>query len=118
LRFEFKGEIKPGTSLISQLVLVAPGTRYRLNFAARTQELVSGGLPVIAVFEAGAKDKSLAQTKPLPQGTNGWQNFTLEFAAPSGAQAINIALQREGCKSRTCPMFGRLWLDNFSLEKL
>ena len=118
LRFDFKGEIKPGTSLISQLVLVAPGTRYRLNFAARTQELVSGGLPLIAVFEAGAKDKSLAQSKPLPQGTNGWQNLTLEFAAPSGAQAVNIALQREGCKSRTCPMFGRLWLDNFSLEKL
>ena len=99
-------------------MLVAPGVRYRLNFAARTQELVSGGLPLIAVLAADGKGKPLAQTKPLSQGTNNWQNLTLEFTALPDAQAITVALQREGCNNRTCPMFGRMWLDSFSIEKL
>jgi tetratricopeptide (TPR) repeat protein len=31
---------------------------------------------------------------------------------------IQIILQRERCSRTPCPIFGRLWLDNFSLQKL
>ncbi|MCA1593761.1 MAG: hypothetical protein LC754_14150 [Acidobacteria bacterium] len=115
LLFVFDGA--PGIALrfASQLVLVEPGARYRLNFAARTENLVSGGTPLVSLMNA-AGDKLLAQTDALPRNTGGWREYTIEFDAPD--EAVLLVIRRAGCAEATCPIFGRVWFDDFSLKKL
>lgn len=115
LLLSFDGVSETGARLVSQLVPVEPGARYRLSFAARTEALVSGGMPFVALMNA-AGDRALAQSEPLPRDTVAWRAFTLEFTAPDGAALIVV--KRLSCPQPTCPIFGRAWFDDFSLEKL
>jgi thioredoxin-like negative regulator of GroEL len=119
LRVEWKGNSNPAGAVVSQLVLVQANTRYQLRFAVRTEEIVTGGLPLIVVTDAsGSAPHPLASSVPLPAGTNGWQELTLEFATGDTTRSVLISLQRQSCPSGPCPIFGRLWLDTFALGKL
>lgn len=117
LRVEFSGDSDPGTPIISQLVLIEPNNRYQLNFAARTEDIVSGGLPRVAVLDAGNKE-ILGKTNAFPRTVSSWQDYSIDFNSKETTRAILISLQREQCRESPCPIFGRLWLDNFSLKKL
>lgn len=119
LRMEWKGSSDPAGTVVSQLVLVQANTRYQLRFDVRTEEIVTGGLPLIVVTDvSGSSPYSLASSAPLPAGTNSWQELTLEFATGDTTRSVLISLQRQSCLSGPCPIFGRLWLDTFTLEKL
>lgn len=117
LRVEFNGDSDPGTQIISQLVLVEPNNRYQLHFAARTERIVSGGLPRVAVVDAG-NNEILGQTNAFPAAVSNWQDYSIDFNSKGTTSAILISLQRQRCSQSPCPIFGRLWLDNFSLKKL
>jgi Tfp pilus assembly protein PilF len=117
LRVEFNGDSDPATPIISQLVLVEPNSRYRLHFATRTENIVSGGLPRVVVVDAGNQE-ILGQTNAFPKAVNNWQYYSIDFNSKATTSAILISLQRERCSESPCPIFGRLWLDNFSLNKL
>jgi tetratricopeptide (TPR) repeat protein len=114
---EFKGESDPGQAVISQLVLIEPRARYELHFAARTESLVSGGLPYLTVTDAGNQEV-LGQTPGFPQTSGGWHDYTIDFTAPNALAAIQIELRRQSCSNSPCPIFGRLWLDDFSIRRL
>lgn len=118
LRIEFSGDSNPGTELVSQLVLVEPSQRYRINFAARSQEVVSGGLPVVTITDASANRKRLGQSQALFKGSADWKVFSFEFATQPGTNGVVISVQREGCTSSPCPIFGVISLDSFSIEHL
>jgi len=119
LLVEWGGHASPGVAVISQLVLVEPGARYRLSFHARTESVKTGGPPVVAVTDAGDEDaRALAESKPLPQGTNAWQEYSVEFNATPKTEAVLVSLRRQNCDANPCPMFGRVWFDDFSLRKL
>jgi hypothetical protein len=119
LRLDFDGDSDPTATIVSQYVRVVPKTRYRLDFAARTQEIVSGGLPIVVVTDISGRDeRQLAQSTPLPQGTNEWHENFVEFSTANETGAIRIGLQRRPCNSRPCPIFGSLWLDDFNLQRL
>jgi hypothetical protein len=119
LRLDFNGDSDPTARIVSQYVPVVPKTRYRLNFAARTQEIISGGLPIIVVTDVSGRDeRQLAQSRPLPQGTNVWQEDFVEFSTANETVAVRIGLQRRPCDSERCPIFGSLWLDDFNLQRL
>ena len=117
LKVEFNGESDPAVPVIAQLVLVEPHTHYQLRFAARTEEVVSGGLPGVVVIDAGNL-QVLGQSGAFPQASNGWRDYTIEFESGAGTEAVRISVQRDRCSRSPCPIFGRLWLDNFSLRKL
>ena len=116
LRVEFSGDSDPGTQIISQLVMVEPNKHYQLRFAVRTEDIVSGGLPRVAVLDADSKE-ILGQTNAFPQALSTWQDYSIDFNSKQTTSAILISLQRERCSQSPCPIFGRLWLDNFSLKK-
>lgn len=119
LRIDFNGDYNPASPVISQLMLVEPGARYRLHFASRAEGLVTGGLPVIVVSDASSNNgRSLGESSPLPQGTSGWQDQAIEFAAGDQTSAVLISLVRQSCGSGPCPIFGRIWLDQFSIVRL
>jgi Tetratricopeptide repeat len=118
LRVDFSGNSNPGTQIVSQLILAEPAARYKLNFAVRTQKIVTGGPPIIVVSEATGDRRQLGRSVSLPQETSGWQPFAFEFATGPACEAIVISLQRENCTTSPCPIFGSLNLDSFSLERM
>jgi tetratricopeptide repeat protein len=118
LRLDWNGDSNPSLPLISQLVLVEPKTRYRLSFAGRTLELLTIGLPVVTVTDASSDDERvLEQPKAFPRGTSGWQDYMIEFATGETTSAVLISIRRQHC-SGPCGIFGHLWVDDFSLERL
>ena len=115
LRVDFNGESNPNAPVISQLVLVEPKTHYRLTLIYRTENLVSGGLPAILIVDPG-DNKVLGQTDALPQTTDGWRETIIDFTTGESTSAIQISLQRQPCSAQQCPIFGKLWLDDFHLR--
>jgi hypothetical protein len=117
LKVDFEGDSNPASPVISQLVLVEPHTHYQLRFAVRMEGIVSGGLPRVTVID-GSNNYVLGQSDELPPATNGWRDYVIDFNSGESATAVQISLQRQLCSSPTCPIFGRLWLDNVWLQKL
>jgi hypothetical protein len=116
LRLDYAGGFDPAVAVISQLVIVAPHTRYRLSFSARTEDLKSAALPLVAVKNADLSQQINVQSSPLAGTGGGWREFTLEFETANAA-AITINIQRQACSSNPCPIFGRAWFDSFSLKQ-
>lgn len=116
LQIAYNGVVPP--SVLSQLVIVEPSSKYKLSFAARTDEIVSGGTPLIAVLDAAAPQRVLVESSAFPPKSEAWQQYSIEFSTGVEMQGIIISLQRQACSSQPCPIFGRLWLDDFVLQKL
>jgi len=117
LRISFTGNTNPALELATQLILVQPGQRYKLNFSARTDNLVTGG-PVILVAKDQRSSQVLARSAQLPADMKTWQPFSTEFAVGADVSAIRLVVQREECSSSPCPVFGSVNLDSFSLEQV
>jgi len=119
LRLVWNGNSDTNAPVLSQLVLVEPNARYQLRFAARTEKLLSGGLPVVVLTDAGSDEGSApGALAALPQGTNPWQDYAVEFRTNERTRAVRVVLRRQNCGAALCPAFGRLWLDDFSVRRL
>jgi len=119
LRIDFNGDSDPDLPIVSQLVLVDPATKYRLSFAARTKNIVSGGPPLLVIKDAATEGASrLASSPPLAANSESWQVMNLEFQTGANTKAVVISLQRERCTGSPCPIFGTLNLDSVVLERL
>jgi hypothetical protein len=116
LRLDFEGNSNTSSPLIYQLVLVEPNTKYRLTFAVRSEELVTGAPPVMIVTDANS-NKPLAQSSAIPESVKGWQSFTLDCATTEQTRAITVSIQRKGKDPSAYPIFGRMWIDEVLLEK-
>ena len=115
LRIDFQGDSIPSSAVVSQLFLVEPPGRYKVNFAVRPKDIVSGGPPIVVVLDASS-GKRLGQTAPLNKGTGAWQVVSFEFTATAPTNAVILRLERESCTTSPCPIFGSLSLDSFSME--
>jgi tetratricopeptide (TPR) repeat protein len=118
LQLDYAGNFDPMLPVISQLVLVAPNARYRLNFAARTEGLVSAALPVVVIKNAAGDQNIIAQSLPLSAGTNGWRDLSIDFETTDSTEAVRVSIQRQACSSKPCPIVGRAGFDSFSLNRL
>jgi hypothetical protein len=116
LQINLDGSWTPGTTLLSQIVVVDSNKSYRLSFSVRTKDLVTGGPPVILVIDA-VNNQILGRSENLPTATTPWRTLTLDFNTTGTSQAVIIRLQRNNCDSSPCPIFGTLWLDEFHIEK-
>ncbi len=116
LQINFDGAWALGTSLLSQTLVVDPGESYRLSFAVRTKDLVTGGPPVILLIDAN-NNQLLGRSENLPTATTPWRTLNLNFNTTATSQAVIIRLQRNNCDSSPCPIFGTLWLDEFHIEQ-
>lgn len=117
LRIEFGGDSNAAQPVVSQLMLVQPSKRYKVNFAGRSQDIVTGGLPLVVVSDAAGEQKRLGQSPALSK-TADWQVFSFEFTTAPATNAVVISLQRENCTTSPCPIFGSVSLDSFSVEEL
>ena len=76
LLVNFLGYSEPAEVLLSQFVLVEPSRRYRVNFGARTEEIVTGGLPVIVVNDAAGARKQLGQSTGIE--SDAWRMLSFD----------------------------------------
>ena len=106
----------PGTPMLSQTFVVHPATTYRLSFAVKTKELVTGGPPLIAITDA-TNDHLLGKSENFPTATTPWTKLNVNFTTLPTSQAAVMRLQRSNCDSSPCPIFGTLWLDEFFVEQ-
>jgi tetratricopeptide (TPR) repeat protein len=116
LAIDYSGNASPGV-LLSQVILVEPSKRYQINFAARSENVVSGGLPLIVIADA-ADNATLGQSPALSNGTSNWRVYSFGFTTAAKTTAVLINLQREQCATQPCPIFGTLSLDSFSVQPL
>jgi len=104
---------------ISQLVAVEPQTRYRLEYYVRTEELKGVATLVVDVVDAAQPERALVTSPPLSVGTTAdWQPIALDFATGAQTQAVTLRVLSVPCASATCPIFGKVWYDNFNLQRL
>ncbi len=116
LRLDFRGDADPSKTLLSQFMIVKPGTKYRLTFRAMTKDFVSAAPALIVVTDATDDKQQPLAKSALLTNAGAWQEFVAEFSVPAGAQAIEIALTRQPCATQPCLAFGTLWLDSFRLD--
>ena len=118
LQLLWAGNLNIAIPVISQLFVVEPQRRYQLQFAARSQEVVSGGMPLIAIVDAqDAASGLLGVSEILPRNSGGWRNFTVEFTTNPNTTAVRLFLRRQ-CKTDLCPIYGQVWLDDFVVRQM
>lgn len=115
-RTTFRNYAKPELYNLFQTVVVQPNTRYRISFWVRTENLKSGGAPVLDVANAN-EDRLIVRSQPFPGGTNDWRQLSVEFTTPPGCNGISIRTSREPCGVE-CPITGTFWYDDFELDRL
>jgi len=115
LRIEYSGNLDPAAAIVSQIIPITSSLRYRLTFAARTQELVSAALPIVVVTETSKDGQVLGRSMPLPAGTSGWHLFNVDFETASATRAVTVSVQRARCNVQPCPIFGSAEFDEFSM---
>ncbi|HYP52363.1 MAG TPA: carbohydrate binding domain-containing protein [Pyrinomonadaceae bacterium] len=120
LRLNFSARAAASYSGLSQLVAVEPGARYRLEFFVRTEDLKSASTLLTEVLDGASAEpgRVLGASAPVPAGTNDWQSVAVEFAVPPQSQSVVVRLNRAPCADALCPIFGRIWYDDFSLQRL
>lgn len=116
LRVSFKGYSKVDLHNVVQSVAVQPGGRYRLSFVVRTDNLRSGGPPVLQII-SGRENKGIAASEPFEAGSADWKPVTIEFTAPEDFDSVLIRTGRVSC-GEECPISGTIWYDDFRLIKL
>ena len=118
LRIAFNAATTLGFRNISQLVTVEPQTRYRLEYYVRTEDLKGEATLAVEVVDAAQPGSVLAAVPPLPTGTSDWRAVALDFTTAPGAQGVTLRVVSPQCPATTCPIFGKVWYDNFNLQRL
>lgn len=117
LRILFKSSSSFAFNNVAQLVVVEPGTQYRFECYARAEDLKSAGTPVITITDAMDGTSVLGNSPPLAAGTYGWQPVTISFKTPPKTEAVIVTIGRAMCGGdAVCPIFGKVWYDDFNLQ--
>ncbi|MEJ7712233.1 MAG: tetratricopeptide repeat protein [Pyrinomonadaceae bacterium] len=117
LHLNFHGKAQTVKALVSQLVLLEPEHKYQLSSLRERETLLPRGLPEVDVLNESG-ESLLSQTVVLPPGTSEWNTYHLEFKTTKETKAGYVILRRRPCATSFCPIFGHLWLDSFSLQRL
>ena len=115
LLLEFAGDSPATSASVSQLIVVKPGYTYRLSFAVRSIDIVTGGAPILVVEDARSRNRIRTTDLQLEPGL--WHKLNIEFTAPPNCFAVLLRVLRNECQASPCPIFGRLWLDSFGMEE-
>jgi hypothetical protein len=100
-----------------QAIAVEPSTRYRLTYFVRTDSLNTAASLVTLVTDAASDTNALAASQPVPTGTNDWQQAALEFTTGAKTEGIAVRVVRAGCATGACPAYGKIWYDDFDLQR-
>jgi hypothetical protein len=117
LRILFRSNESLAFNNIAQTVVVEPATQYRFECFVRAQDLKSVGTLTVEMIDAMDGTTSLGASQPLAAGTYDWQPIIINFKTPPKTEAVTMRIVRAGCGGNaTCPIFGTVWYDDFTLQ--
>ena len=99
---------------LNQMVVVKPGTRYRLECYAKTDKLVTTEAIHVVVVDGATP---IATSNPITAGSSDWQPYTLDFVTSSKSKAILVTIKRTPRFSYDEPSKGSVWFDDFTLRE-
>jgi hypothetical protein len=102
---------------VSQIVLVEASSRYRLEYFYRVADLTTISSVKLEVVDAADEASVLASSAPVPTGSQDWQQVRLDFSTQPKTEAILVRLVRAPCAEGNCPIVGKVWYDDFSLQR-
>lgn len=121
LRVVFRGNVKPGLPVVSQIIPVEKNQNFRLEFSYRSSGMVTAGIPVLKVILKQRDSIETVREVGLMSEGESWQKKNLEIKTTADTEALEIRITRNPCQDssdRVCPIFGSLWLDDFGLINL
>lgn len=116
LRIDFTG--RDTTRLdgqAKQIVVVKPGSRYRLECYARTEGLETPEGPRVIVTDLSSTE--IVRSDPIPSGSSDWRAIVVHFIAPASARAVVITIQRVPKFAYDDPTRGTVWFDDFVMDE-
>lgn len=99
---------------VSQTVAVEAGKNYKFE-AFYKSDLKTSATFRWEIFDLSS-EKVLASTDSIAANSD-WTNLTAEFKVPENSQAFAVRLVRENCKTGLCPITGKVWFDDFSVNQ-
>jgi len=99
---------------VQQTVVVAPNEKYRFEVFFRSELKTTATLKWEIVDAADGK--ILATTEAIA-GNSDWSALKAAFTASPNTEAVTIRLARMNCNAAICPIAGKVWFDDFSLDK-
>lgn len=98
---------------IAQTVAVEAGRNYKFEAFYKADLKTSATL----VWEiADAADGKVLATTGAASTNADWTVLTAQFNA-ANTEAVTLRLAREVCKSSACPISGKIWFDDFSINQ-
>jgi len=98
---------------VSQIVAVEAARKYGFSLFYKSDLKTSGTLRWEIVDDSN--EKILATTNPISANAD-WTNLKTEFVTAADTEAVTVRLVRESCKSIICPIAGKVWFDDFSIN--
>jgi len=98
---------------VSQIIAVEAVRKYGFSLSYKSELKTSGTLHWEIVDDSNGK--VLAITNPISPNAD-WTNLKTEFVTAANTQAVTVRLVRESCKSIICPITGKVWFDDFSIN--
>ena len=99
---------------ISQTVAVEANKRYVFETFYKS-DLKAENTFKWEIADAADNNKILASTESTAPVAD-WTKLKTEFVVPEGTEAVTIRLGRVPCSTTLCPITGKLWFDDFSLN--
>lgn len=112
----FNGNSESSQPLLSQIIVVGKNRQYRISFDYQTEKIVTGGAPILQLILKKSDADFVYKEIVFPLNENDWTNSSTAIKTDGQTEAIEIRLTRQSCQQSKCPIFGRLWLDNFVLK--
>ncbi len=97
----------------SQTIAVESGENYEFEVFYKS-ELKTAATLYWEITNA-SDGKILAQTQAISAASD-WTSLKAEFAVPQNAEAVVVRLARETCKNTLCPISGRVWFDDLTVN--
>lgn len=112
----FDGVYESSLPIIRQTIVVEKNHFYKFSFAYRTERIMSGSLPVLQLILKQKDNDRMYKEIKIAENSRDWVTYSIPVETDIQAEALEIRLTRQNCKETLCPIFGRLWLDSFSLQ--
>lgn len=101
---------------VSQMIVVEPSTEYRLEFYVRAEDLKSAATPAVQILDAVDGTTVLGTSQSVASGTYDWKPVTVNFKTKPVTEAVIVEIVRAQCSDAVCPIFGKVWYDDFNLQ--
>lgn len=116
LRIDFTGlDTTRMDGQVKQMVIVKPGSRYRLECYVRTDRLETPEGPRIVVMDPSSTE--IVRSDPIPAGSGDWRAIKIDFTAPA-SKIVLITIKRVPRFSYDHPTSGSVYFDDFELVEL